>query len=345
LLNIAAAFSQIALLNPNSADPVAVASAFLQYSNGMAERYGVGMQVRSRDSERYTGLVLRSSEGRRWRGLSAELRSHPIGEVPPYVASCTQIAILIRGASVVTRHSGGIQQRIVGTPGTIGLCPLGVHENYAYLSTHIDEMLHVYLSATLFASLTRHTSRDFTAAAVRNDAGFNDPLIEPIAVEILRELQSETSCGDLLVETLADALAVRLLNSYSSVSVDPFRDALRPKGLDPRRLQSVIDYINANLRKEITLEELAAAASLSRFHFSRMFKVTMGQSPSRFIGQLRLDLAKSLLTAGRSIADVAHNCGFSSESNFVRSFRRATGLTPGRYRNLARSRSDSAPGE
>jgi AraC family transcriptional regulator len=279
-----------------------------------------------------------SSEGRGWRGLSAELRSHPVGEIPAYVASCTQIAILIRGAADVTRHSGGIHQRTIGTPGTIGLCPLGVHENSTYVAQYIDEMLHIYLSAPLFAAVTRHTSSAFSAASVRNDAGFNDPLIEHIGTEILRELYVETSCGDLLVETLADVLAVRLLNNYSSLSVDPFRDKSRPKGLDPRRLQRVIEYINANLMKEITLEELAAAASLSRFHFSRMFKVTMGQSPSRFIGQLRLDLAKSLLTAGRSIADVAHDCGFSSESNFVRSFRRATGITPGRYRNLLRDR-------
>jgi AraC family transcriptional regulator len=281
-----------------------------------------------------------SSEGRHWRGLSAELRSHPVGEIPPYIASVTQIAVLIRGASVVNRNSGGRRQRTVGRPGTIGLCPLGVHEDSTYVENYIDEMLHIYLSAPLFAAVTRHTSRDFSAAAVRNDAGFNDPLIEHIGTEILRELQIETSCGDLLVETLADVLAVRLLNTYSSLNVDPFRDARRPKGLDQRRLQRVIEYINANLTKDITLEELAAAASLSRFHFSRMFKATMGQSPSRFIGQLRLDLAKSLLTAGRSISDIALDCGFSSESNFVRSFRRATGTTPGRYRALGRRPSE-----
>jgi AraC family transcriptional regulator len=266
------------------------------------------------------------------------LRSHPVGEIPPYVATFTQIAVLIRGASVVHRHSGGIRQRTVGTPGTIGLCPLGVPEDSTYVENYIEEMLHIYLSATLFAALAQHTSRDFTPASVRNDAGFNDPLMEIIAAEILRELRQETSCGPLLVETLADALAVRLLNDYSSLNVDPFRTARRPKGLDSRRLQRVIDYINANLTKDITLEELAGAASLSRFHFSRMFKATMGQSPSRFIGELRLDLAKTLLAQGRSIADVSHDCGFSSESNFVRSFRRATGHTPGRYRSLASGR-------
>jgi len=203
----------------------------------------------------------------------------------------------------------------------------------------IDEMLHIYLSPAPFVALAKHTSRDFSPASVRNDAGFNDPLIESVAAEILGELQLETSCGDILVETLADVLAVRLLNNYSNLNLNPFPATRRSRGLDSRRLQRVIEYIHANLAKEITVEELAAAASLSRFHFSRMFKAATGRSPSRFIGQLRLELAKSLLVAGRSIADVAHVCGFSSESNFVRSFRRATGRTPGQYRKLVRDRS------
>jgi AraC family transcriptional regulator len=308
---------------------------------GCAKGHAIGndvMRGTQHDSERYTGRVLMSSAGRRWRGLSAELRFHPAGEIPAYVASFTQIAVLVRGASVVTRHSGGIRQRIVGTRGTIGLCPMGVREDFTYVSKDIDEMLHVYLSPTPFAALAKHTSRDFNAASVRYDAGFNDPLIEYIAAEILSELQLETSCGDLLIETLADTLAVRLLNNYSSLSVNPFRVSSGSKGLDSRRLRRAIDYIHSNLTKEITVEELAAAASLSRFHFSRMFKAATGKSPRRFIGQLRLELAKSLLIAGRSIADVAHDCGFSSESNLVRSFRRATGLTPGQYRNRARNR-------
>jgi AraC family transcriptional regulator len=294
------------------------------------------MRMANHDSERYTGHVIISSAGRRWRGLSAELRSHPTGEIPPYVASVTQIAVLIRGTSIVSRRSGHVRQRIVGTRGSIGICPMGLHEDATHVSGHIDEMLHIYLSAAPFAALAKHTSRDFNASSVRNDAGFNDPLIESIAGEILGELQRETSCGDLLIDTIADTLAVRLLNNYSSLNVDPFRNARKSKGLDPRRLQRTIEYIQANLTKEISVEDLAAAASLSRFHFSRMFKATTGQTPSRFVGRLRLELAKSLLTAGSSIADVAHDCGFSSESNFARSFRTATGRTPGQYRNSAR---------
>jgi AraC family transcriptional regulator len=265
------------------------------------------------------------------------LRFHAAGEVPPFVHSFTEICVHLRGATVVTRQANDLRQHFASYPGTIALCPAGVREDFIQVFKDIEEVLHIYLSPDPFVALGKRTSRDFSAETLRFDSGFQDPLIEHIAYGVLGELRCETSCGDLLVETLADSLAVRLLNNYSSLSVDPCRATRRPRGLDPRRLRRVVEYIHANLTKELTVEELASAASLSRFHFSRMFKAATGQSPSRFIGQQRLELAKLLLAEGRSIADVAHDCGFSSESNFVRSFRRATGLTPGLYRNRVRN--------
>ena len=216
------------------------------------------MEAMGYKSQRYAvDGVFVSSAGRRWRGMSAELRCHCAGEIPPYVPAFTEIAVLVRGASVVTRRAGGMQQRIVGVPGTIGLCPVGLREEFTHVSKYIDEILHIYLPPSPFAALAKHTPQDFSAASVRYDAGFRDPLIEYVAAEVLGELQFETSCGDLLVETLADTLAVRLLNNYSSLSVNPFRVSHRSKGLDSRRLQRAIEYIKANLTKDITVEELA----------------------------------------------------------------------------------------
>ena len=296
------------------------------------------MQVTGHGSEKYAkGHVIESSAGRHWRGLSAELRVHAAGEVPLFIHSFTEICVHLRGATVVTRQANDLRQHFASYPGTIALCPAGVREDFIQVFNDIEEVLHIYLSPNPFAALAARTSRDFSADTLRFDSGFQDPLIEHIAGGILGELRCETSCGDLLVETLADSLTVRLLNNYSSLSVDPFRASRRPGELDSRRLQRVIEYIHANLTKEITVEELASVACLSRFHFSRMFKAATGQSPSRFIGQRRLELAKLLLAKGRSIADVAHDCGFSSESNFVRSFRRVTGLTPGQHRNRVRN--------
>ena len=256
------------------------------------------MQAPDHVRSRYeVGGVLLSSAGRGWRGITAELRSHAVGEIPD-------------------------MRR--------------VREDFARSLKFVDEIMHIYLSLDSFAALTKEMSRNFGPAAIRYDAGFQDPLIERIALELVGELRHETSCGDLLAETLADSLAVRLLNNYSTWSGSPSPITRRSKALDPRRLSRVLDYVDQNLTREITVDQLASVASLSRFHFSRMFKATTGYPPSRFIGGRRLELAKSLLVEGVSIAQVAQTCRFSSDSNFARAFRRATGLTPTQYRDRRR---------
>jgi AraC family transcriptional regulator len=286
---------------------------------------------------RAKGRTLMSSSDRRWRGISAELRSHPAGERLGDVIAATEVAVMIKGTTIVTRQAEGIRQHVLCSLGTIGLTPAGISEDFKHVAKDIDEMLHIQFSPSYFASIVSRASASCEPPVLRYDAGFRDPLIECIAAEILGELRFETSCGDLLIETLADALAVRLLNNFSSLGAPSGRGSNPSKGLDARRLQRVLDYIDVNLPNEITIDELAAAASLSRFHFSRMFKATTGQSPNRFIGQRRLELAKSHLANGSPISQVAFDCGFSSESNFARSFRRATGFTPGRYRESIRA--------
>jgi AraC family transcriptional regulator len=276
--------------------------------------------------------LLASSEGRGWRGIAAELRYHPAGTLPPCTFSVTEIAVLMRSQSAVTRKSGKRVENFIASAGTIGLSPTGVHEDSVEVASDLTEILHIYLPANPFIALAKHTSQTYDASVVDYRAGFQDPGIGNIANQVAGELRFETSCGDLLVEILADELAVRLLSHHSNTAVDMIARASHAKALDARRLKRVMSYINAHLRDEISVEELASVASFSRFHFSRKFKATVGQSPSSFVARLRLELAKLLLSQGASIADTAFDCGFSSESNFVRSFRRAVGVTPGQYR-------------
>lgn len=276
--------------------------------------------------------LLMSSEGRRWRGIAAELRYHPAGTIPSCTFSVTEITVRMRSRSSITRRAGGKVEHFVGSPGSIGLCPAGVREDYAEVVLDIPEILHIYLPANPFIALAKHTSQNYDGSVIDYRAGFKDPGIGNIANQIADELRFETSCGDLLVEILADELAVRLLSQHSNMTIDPIAPASRSRTLDAQRLERVMEHINAHLGDEITVDELASVASLSRFHFSRKFKATVGQSPSSFVSRSRLELAKLLLSRGASISDTAFACGFSSESNFVRSFRRAVGITPGQYR-------------
>jgi AraC family transcriptional regulator len=139
----------------------------------------------------------------------------------------------------------------------------------------------------------------------------------------------------LLVETMSAALGVYILRKFSGLSPASHLPASVKGTLDGRRLARVLAFIDAHLDRDVSLEELAHEACLSRFHFARAFKAATGASPLRYILQRRLEHAKSLLRNGvPSLAEVALACGFSSQAHFSSSFKQATGVSPKRFRRL-----------
>ncbi len=100
------------------------------------------------------------------------------------------------------------------------------------------------------------------------------------------------------------------------------------------RINRVIDYIERNIDKQMTLDELARIAAFSPFHFHRIFKFMMDETLSRFIGRLRLEKATTqlLYNPDKSITEIALDCGFTSSAVFARSFKQAFGVSAGEYR-------------
>jgi AraC family transcriptional regulator len=95
----------------------------------------------------------------------------------------------------------------------------------------------------------------------------------------------------------------------------------------------VLDYIERHKREDLTIDSLAAAVFLSKYHFSRAFRAATGTSPKRYLRERRLEMAKTLLAEETgTLTEIAIICRFSSEANFSRAFRSATGFTPGHYR-------------
>jgi AraC family transcriptional regulator len=92
--------------------------------------------------------------------------------------------------------------------------------------------------------------------------------------------------------------------------------------------------MHAHMDRELPLEELAAAAYLSPFHFARLFKKLTGASPHAYLASLRIERAKSLLAAtDLSITEITQRVGHATSSHFAKAFRQATGLTPRAFRS------------
>lgn len=96
-------------------------------------------------------------------------------------------------------------------------------------------------------------------------------------------------------------------------------------------VKKACDYIRSNYAEKISLSNLSEEVCLSPFHFQKVFLKEKGISPWEYANKIRIDSAVSMLCQGDSIAEVSFATGFTDQSHFTKCFKRATGLTPGRY--------------
>lgn len=157
-----------------------------------------------------------------------------------------------------------------------------------------------------------------------------DAQIEAIAMMLFAEHQQEHTDNGLYLDSLTNVLAVNLLRHHTASKPQL---SIYEGGLSTRQLGKVLDYIDAYLDKNIRLANLAQLLGMSPFHFSRLFKQSIGMTPHQYLSQQRVERAKQLLKkTDRLIIDIALECGFSSHSHLSKQFRQITGITPKAYR-------------
>jgi AraC family transcriptional regulator len=164
----------------------------------------------------------------------------------------------------------------------------------------------------------------------------SDTLIQSILLTLKEEADVGGMGSCLLIDSLKTALAVHLLRNYCVTRPKLFSDS---HGLSQTTLTSVKEYINHHLHQDLRLDEMAAIAQLSPYHFLQLFKQSMGITPHQYILQCRLHQAKNLLQhSSLSIAEIAIRTGFCDQSHLTRYFKRIMGVTP---KQLLQSRSVS----
>lgn len=158
---------------------------------------------------------------------------------------------------------------------------------------------------------------------------FNDPFLYSVGLELFNEMRSANPLGLVYAESLMNTLMLYLLRHYSTGQA--VRE-LTVGRLTTEQLTIVDEYIHAHLDQKISLADLAAWLHLSVPHFERMFRAAAQCPPYRYVLEIRLERAKTLLKDTRlPLAEVAHQCGFSSQSHFTMHFTRHVGVTPARF--------------
>lgn len=129
--------------------------------------------------------------------------------------------------------------------------------------------------------------------------------------------------------------AILLNNAFCNTYPErrPERSASITDEIHREHISTVIDFINNNYKKDISLDEMTRQAHLSKFHFSRIFKKHTSYSPHQYLMTVRLIHSKELLLhSDYSISDVADMCGFKRLDYFSALFKKKFRCNPSEYR-------------
>ena len=127
------------------------------------------------------------------------------------------------------------------------------------------------------------------------------------------------------------------VGDHRQMNNNPYNKMIETKDLHTvyiSRINKVFDYIESNIEKPMTLEELAIVANFSKFHFNRIFQSIVGETPFQFILRVRLEKAATLILTNKkeTISEIAYKCGFSDISIFSRNFKSYFQISASQYR-------------
>jgi AraC-like DNA-binding protein len=202
------------------------------------------------------------------------------------------------------------------------------HSGDEYLCTHDhvcgDECLSFFLTPELVEAIGDRSEVWRVGAA--------PPLPE---LMVLGELAQAAADGrsDIGLDEVGQLFASRFVEVVSGRPREP----AVTKARDRRRAVETALWIDAHSHRQLDLEAAAAQAGISPFHFLRLFASVLGVTPHQYLVRSRLRHAARLLAGdGRSITDIAYDVGFGDLSNFVRTFHRAAGIPPRKFREASR---------
>jgi AraC-like DNA-binding protein len=205
---------------------------------------------------------------------------------------------------------------LIGTPGAEFIC---THDHVCG-----DECLSFFFEPELVETIGGR------ASAWR--VGAIPPLAE---LMVLGELAQAAADGqnDIGLDEVGHCIASRLVEV---VSREP-RELTKLTARDRRRAVEAALWIEANSHLEIELEDAALQAGVSPYHFLRLFSGVLGVTPHQYLLRSRLRrAARRLAEDDKPVTEIAYDVGFNDLSNFVRTFHRAAGVSPLKFRQVSR---------
>jgi AraC family transcriptional regulator len=269
--------------------------------------------------------ILLTSAGRAWSGLDADFvhiprgMSHlPGGEMhrlgihfgPPVKADC---------------YCDGQRMRRVQKAGDIDIVPAGVDGSW---KDDADcRTLQLSIAPSLLAQVAAELGRDVDETELRPKFQLRDTHIEAIGWAVKAALESAAPSDPLYIDLLAQALAVRLIETASGGS--PQSESRSAPKLSARQLRLVTDYIESNLDQELRIADLAAVVGVGVTRLKALFRNSTGLPVHQYVIRRRVEYARALIaTTDMQMSAIAAAAGFAHQSHMATTMRRLLGQTP-----------------
>lgn len=270
-----------------------------------------------------TPQVLLTSAGRAWRGLAADFIHIPRGRVDVPGGEMHRLGMHFGPPVNADCRCGGRRMRRVQKPGDIDIVPAGVDGSWE------DDADCRILRLSFSRSLLDRVAADLGRGSVEllPQMQVRDIRLEAIGWAIKADLEAETPSDPLFVDLLANALAVRLIETATGGARAEGRS--EPK-LSARQLRVLTEYIETHLDQRLHLADVAAVAGLSATRLKVLFRNSTGLPVHQYVIRRRVEFARALMTTTTMPAsEIAVAAGFSHQSHMASTMRRLLGETPG----------------
>lgn len=219
---------------------------------------------------------------------------------------------------------GGESHTGLAIHGDIDVIPPGFSGRWEMQET--DVALLLALSSKLLKQVAEDCGLNSERLEIRNRFQVRDQQIEHIGWALKAEVEQGYPGGALYIESMATALAVRLLRNHSSFA----GSQARPNGgLSPGKLRQILSYIEDNLHQELSLRQIAGVTGLSGSHLKMLFRKSVGMPVHQYVIRRRVERAALLLRQGKlPMSQIAIESGFAHQSHLAMHMRRILGVSP-----------------
>jgi AraC family transcriptional regulator len=291
-----------------------------------AEQRRIGAVENGRSLTAFATVPYLSSARSQWDGILCEQHrlSAYANEGKTYLNH--HLCIHMAGPTSAYWYEKGRKHNAFLRPGGIHLASAG-SATPAGGCVQSFELFVIELSPGIFTRVLQEDAPP--TVELRDRTEVRDAQIFSLGAALQLEISAGCPSGRLYAELLGASLAAYLARHYCAW---PAKIREIRGGMPGHRLRQTIEYIEANLTRDLRLEEMAENVQISPYTFGRLFRQTTGLSPHQYVLRARIKEAKRLLGEGKStIAEISLQLGFSDQSHFTRVFHKITGVTPRKF--------------